>query len=69
MILLYFKFSNLKSLSATPAYDYFYTDTINGEVVVDVANRLYCESSSISDFQNRIYNYFKMSDEWEKLIK
>ena len=53
-----FKFSNLKELSITPAYDYFYTDSVNGETVVDIANRIYSESENISDFQYKIYDYF-----------
>ena len=64
-----FKNSHLKELSTTPAYDYFYTDTIQGEIVVNIANRLYVESANISEFQHKIYDFFRNNDEWKKLIR
>lgn len=63
-----FRFSNLKNLSTlNPAYDYFYTEKIDGKTIADIANNLYQTSENINDFQIKMYNFFKKND-YEKLI-
>ncbi|MBR4408040.1 MAG: hypothetical protein IKT27_06965 [Clostridia bacterium] len=64
-----FRFSALKDLSPDlPAYDYFYTDKIDNKPIAEIANNIYQESKDINEFQNNMYQFFKIKD-WHKLIK
>ena len=65
-----FRFSKLQTLAKTnPAYDYFYTDKIEGKIIVDIANDIYLKSKDINEFQVKLYDYFKNNKETNKLIK
>ena len=58
-----FKFSELSKLSKQkPAYEYFYTERINGKTISEIANEIYENSKDINDFQKRMFEYFKYVD-------
>lgn len=65
-----FRFSKFIGLSkSNPAYDYFYTEKIDGETIDEIANRLYMESENIKDFQQKIFKFVSNIKDVNKIIR